>query len=987
MTETQGSLLPAGTVTFLCAEGKAPAVYDTPAEAVEAARDETRAALHTGEAMVRDDGTHTGPAARRCGQLLALARDGQVLVSAGTAAALSDVGLHDLGVHRLRDLAAPERIFQLGGDPRPLRSLDAVPNNLPVQLTSFVGRETESAGVRALLAAGGLVTLTGPGGSGKTRLAAQVAADEAEHRPGGVWWVELDAVTEPARVAELVAITLGVPVEPSVGAARAVATALRDRRVLLCLDNCEQVLDGAAEVALELLRGCPEAAVVATSREPLGVPGEAVWRLSPLGDDDALTLFVERAAAVRQWFALDASSEAAVRRMCARLDGIPLAVELAAAWLGTLTPEQIEAGLDDRFALLVRGPRGAAARQRTLEASIAWSHDLLDEADRVVFRRLAVFSGGFTLDAAGGDVLGALGRLVDKSLVSAGDGRFRLLETIREYAAARLAEAGEADAVRDSHLDHFLAVAEAAEPELDRDKDAWRARIEPERDNFRAALEWGLTRPDPERGRRLAAAVAWLWNLRGHGHEGLAYLRRAVELAPAEVSLLQARLLTGIGLVADTTAPFDGEAARRGLELATELGDERLRARCLSLCGLERLYADFDAAWDFALEAEKGGDDFARDSALALRGIIRTAQDRPAEAAPLLAEAIDGLIRRGDRGIASTVLAVQSGIALAAADLPLARELAERAVGLAEPLGDFHRVGTTGSQLALVHCAAGDVEAGFLVLQPFLRLIESTGTDVFVPGMAQAMGELHRRRGDFAEAASWFEREAPPVDNYLAAAGLAELGGALRGLGRDDEAAEVLARAVELNRRFDLPTALAESLDQQGRLAGPEQAAELHHEALTIRLEHGLRRGCLDSLDALVPVLARGRETDAARVLAAADHARGELGLPRRPAEQAELDELALAAPGEEPMALDDVVAFVRRTRGTRGRPSTGWASLTPTELEVVRLAAEGCTNPEIATRLFMSRGTVKAHLAHVYAKLGITNRTELATLAAQKDS
>jgi len=983
MTETQGSLLPAGTVTFLCAAGKAPAVYDTPADAVAAAREEKRAALHTGEAMVRDDGTHTGPAARRCEQLLALAHDGQVLVSAGTAAAVSDVPLHDLGVHRLRDLAAPERIFQLGGEPRPLRSLDAVPNNLPVQLTSFVGREAESAEVAALLAAGRLVTLTGPGGSGKTRLAAQVAAAESVRRPGGVWWVELDAVTEPAQVAELVAATVGVPVEPRVGAARAVATALRDRRVLLCLDNCEQVLDGAAEIALELLRGCPEAAVVATSREPLGVPGEAVWRLSPLGDDDALTLFVERAAAVRQWFALDVSSEATVRRMCARLDGIPLAVELAAAWLGTLTPEQIEAGLDDRFALLVRGPRGAAARQRTLEASISWSHDLLDEPDRVVFRRLAVFSGGFTLDAAG-DVLDALGRLVDKSLVSAGDGRFRMLETIRAYATARLAEAGEADAARDSHLDHFLAVAEAAEPELDRDKDAWRALIEPERDNFRAALEWGLTRQDPERGRRLAAAVAWLWNLRGHGHEGLAYLRRAVERAPADGSLLQARLLTGIGLVADTTAPFDGEAARRGLELATELGDERLRARCLSLCGLERLYADFDAAWDFALEAEKGGDDFARDSALALRGIIRAAQDRHVEAAPLLAEAIDGLIRRGDRGIASTVLAVQSGAALAAADLPRARELAERAVGLAEPLGDFHRVGTTRSQLALVHCAAGDVEAGFLVLQPFLRLIESAGTDVFVPGMAQAMGELHRRRGDFAEAASWFEREALPVDNYLAAAGLAELGAALRGLGRNDAAAEVLTRAVELTRRFDLPAALAEALDQQGRLAGPEQAAELHHEALTIRLDHGLRRGCLDSLDALVPVLARGgRETDAARVLASADHARAELGLPRRPAEQADIE--GLAAPDEKPMALGDVVAFVRRTRGTRGRPSTGWASLTPTELEVVRLAAEGCTNPEIGTRLFMSRGTVKAHLAHVYAKLGIANRTELATAAAQR--
>ncbi|MET8850372.1 LuxR C-terminal-related transcriptional regulator [Amycolatopsis sp. NPDC004625] len=978
---TEPKLLPAGTVTVVCAGDAPPAVFATPGEAL-AALTGGPAAVHTGDVLIRDDGTPTGPVVRRCRQLRALADEGRILVSARTAADLRDaVPLHDLGVHRLPDLTAPERIFELGGTPGPLRSLDTIPNNLPVQLTGFVGRDAEVADVRRLLAGTRLVTLAGPGGSGKTRLAAQVAG--GGEWPDGVWWIELDAVTE---VAERVAATLGVPVEPRAGAARSVATELRDRRVLLCLDNCEHVLDGAAEVAVELLRSCPEVAVLTTSREPLGVPGETVWRVPPLAVEEAVALFVERAGAVRPLFALDASSAAAVRSICTRLDGIPLAVELAAAWLGTLTPHQIDAGLDDRFALLTRGPRGAPARQRTLEGSIAWSHDQLDAPDRAVFRRLAVFAGGFTLDAAGGPaVLPALGRLVDKSLVLAEDGRYRLLETLREYAAARLAEAGETAAARDRHLDHFLALAEAAEPELDRDKDAWRARVEPERDNLRAALEWGLAREDPDRGRRLAAAVAWLWNLHGRGHEGLAYLKRAVALRPDDRTVLQARLLTGMGLVADTTAPFDVEAARQGLDLATELGEAGLRARCLSLTALGHLYTDLDAAWDSTFDAEKvaedAGDGFARDSALTLRGIVQFARDRHDEAEPLLAEAAEGLLRRGDRGLASTVLSVRSGIALAAADLPRARELAEHAVDVAAPLGDFHRVNTTLCRLALVHCAAGDVDAGFRVMEPFRRLVETAG-DVFVPGMARVLGELHRRRGEFEAALCWFEREAV-AGTYMAAQGLAERGALLRTLGRTEEAAEVLATAVDLTRRWSLPSPLADALDQQGYLAEPEQAAELHHEALSLRVAHGLRLGVLAGLDALTTLLARsGREADAARVLVSASHARAELGFPRRPFEQAGLDALGLST-AEPPMSLDDVVAFVRRTRGSRGRPSNGWASLTPTELQVVKLAAEGCTNPEIGTRLFMSRGTVKTHLAHVYAKLGIANRTELATLAA----
>ncbi len=438
----------------------------------------------------------------------------------------------------------------------PHTKIAETPSNLPIHLTSFVGRQAELAAVSALLVGRRLVTLTGVGGSGKTRLAARLAADQVGRWPDGVYWVELETVADPAQVADVVAATVGVLVEPVQGPLRSLTAQLRNRRMLVFLDNCEQVLAGAAKVAEALLRSSAEVTVLTTSREPLGLAGETVWRVPPLSEDDAFALFLERASLVRPCFTLDASSEAAVRTMCARLDGIPLALELAAAWLRTLTPQQIEAGLDDRFALLVRSPRGAVPRQQTLAASIEWSHALLDESDRIVLRRLAVFAGGFGVEAARAvaaagalardDVIHALGRLVDKSLVVAeernGESRYRLLETIRQYAADRLAEAGEVHATRDRHLGHFLALAEAIDPELQRDMDAWRTQLEREHDNLRAALDWGLAASDPEPGRRLAAKLPWLWHLHRHGHEGIEFLRRAVERAPNDRSTLQARL-------------------------------------------------------------------------------------------------------------------------------------------------------------------------------------------------------------------------------------------------------------------------------------------------------------------------------------------------------------------------------------------------------------------------------------------------------------
>jgi len=955
-------------------------VFADPGEAVAAAKAlrEAAAGVPAGELLriAVHTGLAQGPAVRHAEQLLEIAEPGQTLLTATVAVASDAV---DRGIHRLKDLGSPERIFELTSTTGRLRSLDQVPNNLPVMFTSFVGRQTQLAALRTQLSGNRLVTLIGPGGSGKTRLAAQVAAQLVERWPDGVWWVDLATVTDSAQIPEAVAAAVGVMVEAG---DRLLIGQLRARRMLLCLDNCEQIIDGVAEFVLAVQSSCPEVSILATSREPLDLPAEAVWRVPALAPDEAIALFTERAGTELP------ESEKAIRSICVRLDGMPLALELAAAWVRTLTPEQIDAGLDDRFGLLTRNTRGVAARQQTLAASIDWSHDLLDEDERRVFRRLAVFAGGFTLDAARAvcdtnGVLEVFARLVDKSLVVAEDGRYRLLETIREYAVRRLEEAGEVELARDLHLDHYLAVAEAAEPLLDSDRDDWRALIEPDRENYRAALEHGLSAKDPDRGRRLAAALRWLWNLQATGYEGIGYLRRAIERAPDDRTLLQARLLYGYATVADTVDPFGYDAAGRGLELATELRDDRLRSLFLALIAVGKFFTDFQEAWEVAAEgrrlAEGIGDDHARNANIALQCVLLALWDRHDELRPLLELVAEGLITSGERGIASTVLTVWSESLASTGELDKAVEVAEQALAAAEPLADFHRVGTARGQLATLLTRTGRLAEAREVMRPLLDLAETAGA--VVPNLGQVMGLISYWSREYDAAVEWMARDTAPdsplAQTFAPAMLLPTVAAALRAGGREAEASEVLHRAVASARRYNLPRILADALDQLGRSLiadQPDKAAEYLHEALTLRVDHGLRTYVVESLESLALLaIHTNRTADAARLATAAAHARERFGYAvGRP---------VLPTSEEPPLALDEAVAYARRTRGARGRPSTGWASLTPTEEQVVALAVEGLSNPEIGARLYMSRGTVKTHLAHVYAKLGVANRTELASL------
>ena len=494
-----------------------------------------RMGLHTCQAEVRD-GDYYGSAVNRAARLESVANGGQIVLSLATEELArdglpADLSLLDLGEHRLRDLSHTERVFQLCGpglpsDFPPLQSLDAFPGNLPRQLSSFVGREDDVAAVAKALTESPLVTLVGVGGVGKTRLAMQVGADIAPEFPDGVWLSELAGVNDDEGVVQLVAVTLGVQPRANASLEECVIEFLRARTALLVLDNCEHLLDATARLAGSVLQRCPLVRVIATSREGLALEGEQVWplrslpvpppdgRLDEAAANAAVRLFVDRAAMARPGFALDSSNVGSVSEICRRLDGIPLAIELAAARVSSMRPADIAARLGERFRLLTGGRRTAVERHQTLRATVDWSYSLLEENERNAFDRLGVFAGSFDARAAemvaasegleAWDVVDAIAGLVEKSMLDdeeSDDGttRYRMLETLRQYALERLADGGDVDAWRRRHAEHYARTAETIGANLvGPDELGWRQMLLLELDNFRSAITWSLDRDDPE---------------------------------------------------------------------------------------------------------------------------------------------------------------------------------------------------------------------------------------------------------------------------------------------------------------------------------------------------------------------------------------------------------------------------------------------------------------------------------------------------------
>jgi predicted ATPase/class 3 adenylate cyclase len=623
-----------------------------------------RMALHTGAGEVRV-GEHTsgeyvsGLTLSRAARLLSAGHGGQILLSLATAELVRDqlppdVSLRDLDAHRLKDLIRPEHIYQvvapdLRSDFLPLKSLDAHPNNLPIQLTSFIGREQEMARVLQILNGTRLVSLTGAGGAGKTRLALQVAADLIDEFPDGVWFVELAPLTDPTLIPQTIAALLGLREETGRPVMTMLSDYLRAKTTLLLLDNCEHLIDACAKFADTILRAAPKVKILATSREAFGIGGETAYRVpslslppkdASLGDVaslsqyEAVRLFIDRAMAVQPDFSVTNGNAPALAQICHRLDGIPLALELAAARVKSLSVEQIAARLDDRFRLLTGGSRTALPRQQTLRAAIDWSYDLLAEEERVLLRRLSVFAGGWTLEAApavcscdpvcADDVLDLLARLVDKSLVvfeqRNSETRYRMMETIRQYARDRLLESHEAETIRNRHLDFFMAFAEQVEPKLrGPEQMQWLDRLDLEHDNLRAALEWSLGEGRVEKGLRLGAALAWFWERCGYWREGRERVESLLnQPEPTAKTLIRANgLFAASVLTSSLGAAWVGgsNASRPYLEeviaIAREHGQAGKRLCALALTFLSNnLHTDnpalalshYDDAWLIAQE-------------------------------------------------------------------------------------------------------------------------------------------------------------------------------------------------------------------------------------------------------------------------------------------------------------------------------------------------------------------------------------------------
>ena len=533
-----------------------------------------RMAVHAGEAQMRDGHNYVGHAVIRCARLRSCARGGQILLSDVVVSLVADrlpdgAALVDLGVHRLRDLSRPERVWQLAHpdlpvEPGPLQSLDEFRHNLPSAPTPLVGRTGELAELRALVLDRRFVTITGAGGVGKTRLAQQVGADVVDQFGDGVWWVDLAPVIDPARVVSAVATAVGVAELPGVPARESLVRHLRFASVLLVVDNCEHLVGPVAELLHHLHDECPQLHIVTTSREPLGVAGETTWRTPSLsvpprrgdadvdhpGAYDAVQLFVDCARQARPNFALTKENASTVAQICARLDGIPLAIELAAARVRTLPVDRLAAELDQRFRVLTGGARTVIARQRTLLASVEWSYDLLDGREQRVLHGLSAFVGGFTLDAAEAvcaeeqipayDVLDLVSQLVDKSLVQFDDetGRYRLLETIRVYALDKARADGALATSRDRHLAWCRRLADGWDVEHAMPTHALVDAIEPEYANLLAALEWSLE-DDP--AVELLGPLSLVWSARSRFEDAGRWTQQMLRGLSARLGALGAR--------------------------------------------------------------------------------------------------------------------------------------------------------------------------------------------------------------------------------------------------------------------------------------------------------------------------------------------------------------------------------------------------------------------------------------------------------------
>jgi predicted ATPase/DNA-binding SARP family transcriptional activator len=779
---------------------------------------------------------------------------------------------------------------------------------LPTPVTSFVGRLAELAEAGKLLRRSRLVTLTGPGGSGKTRLAVELARASLESFPDGAWLVELEAVSDPARVLPALAAALGVGERASLGVAGETSTQLADRvidflrgkELLVVLDNCEHLIGACAQVTEKVLQSAPRTRFLVTSRERLSVGGEALLDVPPLGlpgtqelaigqiaRSEAVQLFVERATDVQPGFVLDAGTAPAVGHICRRLDGIPLAIELAAARVRILPAPEIAARLDDRFGLLTSGSRGVLPRHQTMHAAIDWSYELLAAPERVLFGRLSVFAGSFTLEAAeevcGGEgcppaaMLESLSRLVDQSLVIASGGdhaRFQMLETLRRYAREQLEDAGNAEKFQRRHAEYFLRVAEQAEPMLRGPQQAtWLRALESDRDNFNGAMDWAF-RLDADMAVRITSALAYFWLIGRRRSEVRQRLADVVDMAHDASPAIRARALIWAALLADVEGRPDEAVrqAREAYELSKEPGDPWWLAFCEAIFGLALgLRGEVHRAGELLEEGRarfgKAGDGWGAAIATMLLGYVRAFTAQHERATALARGSLEGFRAAGDKW---------------------GQTMALELLGL----------------LARRHGAFDDAVSAY---EEALGIVRDLGLRDEIPFLFVDLGDLHVHRGDFETAAVLHKEALDLAENLGArdAAALARSGLAMAARRQGDygRARELHLEALsfyrEATRTSDIAYALV-SLGYVEELRGDLDAAEAcHQESLRLTRDRADAAPVALALEGLACVAAaRQQPRRAAVLLGAAESLRGRTGTPLSSPARSDVDRTADAAAG-----------------------------------------------------------------------------------------
>jgi len=977
---------------------------------------EVRMAMHSGNATAQPDRTYHGATIIRCARLRSIAVGGQVLLSSSTAGLLADAlpagcRLDEAGLFHLKGLRRPETVFQLHhpGLPATLPPLpDTARSNLQPALTSFVGRRGELAELDRLLPAHRSITLTGAGGCGKTRLALELAARRVDEYVGGAWWVDLAPVGSESEA--LVAIARALSISEELG--RPIIDTLLDHLgrasgLLLVLDNAEHLLEPLSQFLARALPASPGLAVLVTSREPLGIPGEVTVRVPSLDvDDDAIVLFVDRVAAARPGLRVDEAARDVIARICRRLDGLPLAIELAAARVRTMPLERVASGLDDAFRLLAGGPRTAVRRQQTMQACLDWSVDQLDETEKVVLRRLATFVGSFTLEAAegvaGGDgvepwvVFDAVDRMVDKSLVQldTDTGRYRLLELLRQHGVEALRVRGELAAARTRHARWFCTWTQERTRLGVLEDDPW-PEIAADHLNVMTAVDYLMGEDPTVALHTLARLGIGYFDGAERNTEGAQRFADVASIDPALAPLPWARAVASLAIEAAWGGTMQTDTVERARSIAIESGDsytelltDFVQTIPLSFVG------GLEAVADIAARAEAEGvlmvDVLAHLQLAAVQNLL----GREAEALRVCSTMLDRLGRRVFRW--ANLFAAHRAFATGT----LGR--LEEAIALAASVETINQSGAV--IIASLYCRAG-LRLNEPRLIQHARMLLPRSEWGFIGAMVQQVTyaeAVMARRWDEAlellEAAQALHflpssqieaRElviptllalSRPADAMAATGALAAFAEAL-GSDRGRSVA-VLGRAAA--------ALMARSSDSRDHVVEALRDASTQHYLLAK----------VEVLELLAAQLAREeRLVDALRFRAAAGHARDALGYrwrwPHVVALGEEVDRLAEAGLDDVSRAqaeaegaaltLEDAVTLALRGHGTRKRPSFGWDSLTPTEHDVVRLVAEGRSNEEIAAKLVVGIATVRTHLNHVYAKLGLPNRAALAAEAVRR--